>query len=95
MRCFECKKTEAEWVLIHDVSDQVLPLCQTCMDEWCHMEGEVNLDFFHLEMDLFNFFNQINEILKFRTRNHLHLLQEYTELKNQSSKPKANENNGI
>lgn len=85
MKCQDCvdKKAKhiykAEYVLVE--YDFVRLLCQGCLDEYCYAEGEMNLDFFHLELDLERAFKRISENLKFVSNQYRRLLKENSELK--------------
>ena len=78
MKCFECKKREAEWVL--QLDERFVPICQECLDEYCHMEGEVNLKFWLLT-NLETTFTEINKWLEYRDKKYLLLLYEWSQLK--------------
>lgn len=85
MKCEDCidKKSKpinnAEYVLVD--YDSLKLLCQSCLNEYCHIEGEMNLDFYSLNIGLSSAFKRIDEILKYNGSRYSHLLREYSALK--------------
>jgi len=77
MNC-ECG-AKAEYVLLD--YGYAKPMCRACLNELCHLEGEVNLDFFHLEIGLPGFIKRVDEILKYHESRYLDLLEKYSELR--------------
>ena len=73
MKCIDCiekkvkEPNDAESYLINDY-DSVRPLCQNCLDEYIQMEGEMNLDFYSIEitgLGQYEFIKRVNEVLKY------------------------------
>jgi len=77
-KCFDCKERDAEVVLIE--YEQVLPLCEGCLHEHIHVEGDTNLDYWRIE-NLEVIFNEINKNLKYVWGKYSRLLNDYTKLK--------------
>jgi len=100
MICQDCIETnakfkqEAEIALFPYWEWPVRLLCQTHFDEYAYAEGEMNLDYYHLD-DLDMFFRELNKKLKFLESRHLDLLKEWGEMKKtlepQSLATKVNE----
>ena len=73
MKCIDCieKKVkipqEAEVYLINEY-ESIRPLCQECFDEYAYIDGEMNLDFYCIEIKGVGqerFIYRINEVLKY------------------------------
>lgn len=96
MKCQDCIDKEnnlfahAKYVLVD--YDSIRLLCQNCFDDYCRMEGELNLDFFDLEMDLEQAFKKISEVMEFRTKQYHQVLEEHAWLKKEIRKLEAIEN---
>ena len=85
MKCEDCVSKnsavigKAEFALVE--YDFIKLLCKDCLDEYCHIEGEINLDFYHLEIGLLAMFKRIDEVLKYHSEQYSRLLKEYSTLK--------------
>ena len=57
MKCIDCIEKgdlppeDAELYLINEY-ESVRPLCQGCFDGYAYMDGEMNLDFYSIEINL-------------------------------------------
>ena len=64
MKCVECKNFEGDWLLFH--SDKYLLICETCLQSYIQMEGEINLDFWYLKLgDWGTIFGDVNRRLEY------------------------------
>ncbi len=79
MKCVECEKNEAEWILVDH--EHVKPLCKACLDNFIDMEGEMNLNFYLIANGLEPVFEEINKNLKYCWDKYGRLLQECISLK--------------
>ena len=73
MKCIDCIEKgdlppeDAELYLINEY-ESVRPLCQGCFDDYAYMDGEMNLDFYSIEIKGVGqetFIQRINEVLKY------------------------------
>ena len=64
MICNDCENGEAKWILERD--DQYLLVCDACLKTAIQFEGEINLDFWLIELgDFQTIFNNVNRKLKY------------------------------
>lgn len=63
----------ADYVLVE--YDGLLFLCGDCIDEVCHMMGEMNLDFYHVQLGLEGLLRRLHEILVFQSKRYSELLK--------------------
>lgn len=59
----QAEPQEAKYILVD--YDRIDPLCRSCLDERLYMEGEINLDYYHLGLDSTVLVRRINEILNY------------------------------
>jgi hypothetical protein len=91
MRCADCvvekrqKVNEATQVLIlESPEDKILPLCYEHLHEYIQLEGELNLDFYMVRISGIGeeaFMNRLNEILGYKEKQYVYLLDEYNKIK--------------
>jgi len=67
MICSDCEKHKAEWVWFPDFEDSIRLLCDGCMEEYIHMEGEMNLTFYRLD-DLAGILREVKEKFEYYGR---------------------------
>ena len=83
VRCIDCVEkgmknpNKADFVLVD--YDSVKPLCDSCLEEYCYMEGEVNLDFYSLSLGLENLLGRLDELLKYHTEMQRRLVRDKKE----------------
>ena len=84
VRCIDCVEkgmenpNKADFVLVDYGS--VKPLCSSCLEEYCYMEGEINLDFYSLSLGLENLFARLDELLKYHMEMQTRLVRDKKEL---------------
>jgi len=89
MKCVGCGWREAEYLVFED---EIMPLCQECLNEYCYEFGAIHLEYWHLEellsspIELENFVKRINQNLKHWQEKYRRLLKEYTKLKQEAEK---------
>jgi len=87
MKCTSCERHDARWVLID--YDNIQLLCGICYQETCSMEGEINLDFYHINLGWAPIFEHINRNLKYLDEKYGSLLKEYSKFKKEAGKSEA------
>jgi len=78
--CGNCGKRMAEYLLFDEVNDRVEPLCEACLDEYCHYFGELTLTYIPIT-DLEAIIREFNRILKYWSQRYKRLLDEYHKIK--------------
>jgi len=95
MKCIDCIEKgdlppeDAELYLINEY-DSVRPLCQGCFDDYAYMEGEMNLDFYSIEIKGIGqetFIKRINEVLKYLNEMNTRYSDRYFAAKNLVKNP--------
>lgn len=85
MKCEDCVAKESQFINKAEFAlveyDFVKLLCQGCLQEYVQVEGEMNLDFYHLNIGLRAMFKRIDEVLKYHDGQYSRLLREYSDLK--------------
>ena len=70
MICNDCGGGDVKWLLERE--DQYLIVCDACLQEACQFEGEINLDFWLLELgDFQTIFDDVNRKIKYWKEMHL------------------------
>ena len=73
MKCIDCiekeieQPEEAEWFLVNHY-ESIRPLCESCLQDYIQMEGELNLDFYMVKITGVGeiaFVERVNEVLKY------------------------------
>ena len=88
MKCSNCLKREASYLVVEDV---IMPLCQECFDEYARLFGEMSLTYWEIH-DLENpsylegFIETINNALRSWQNIHHLLLMQYAELRKKAGK---------
>ncbi len=87
MKCTSCERHDARWVLVD--YDNIQLLCGICYQEICSTEGEINLDFYHINLGWAPIFEHINKNLKYRDEKYSSILKEYSKFKKEAGKSEA------
>jgi hypothetical protein len=94
MKCVDCiaeSEVKPEWIikeaiqlLILDNPDKILPVCDYHADQYCHYEGELNLDIYSAQLSgvgCVAFIDRLNKIFTYHNKKYTYLLKEYDRIK--------------